>query len=63
MDVLIFPYLPICSNENVSDSNDRFNVLLNIKLTLKQLAKIFKMLTLWQDNAKSGHTGQGHDLI
>ena len=32
--------------------------MLNIKLTLKQLAKTCKMLTLWQNFGKYGHTGR-----
>ena len=33
----------------------KFNILLNIKLTLKQLPKTFKMLKRWRNFAKSGH--------
>ena len=34
----------------------RFNILPNIKVTCKQLPNIFKMLPLWRNFVKSGHT-------
>ena len=35
--------------------------MLNIKLTIKQLPKTFKMLNLWRIFAKSGHPDGHHD--
>ena len=47
MAALISPNFPICNNENVSNSIEKLqissNILENIKLTLKQLPKTFKM--------------------
>ena len=47
MAALIFPNFPICNNENVSNSIEKLqissNILENIKSTLKQLPKTFKM--------------------
>ena len=58
---LTFLYLPICNNKNVPKSKEKFpkKVLhfAKYKESLKQLPKIFKMLKLWRNFAKSGHTG------
>ena len=60
MAISIFPYFPIFSNENVPNTiqnfQRKFKILLNIKLPIKLLPKTFKILTLWRNFAKSGHT-------